>query len=165
MSTLNKNWPAICSIGDNLMRMAVALVDLDTEEGQQFAVALPQYFSPTEFKGPIPLSAMLQLESGQLGKHRLSDTGQIHHFDENGVLSDFGIPYTRYKTAKGDYDFPILPEDIDYNSLDFGKVIDWRGKKLFVAEYYPEKDFMEVVLCPAERICIDLPEYISENRG
>lgn len=159
MIQLHKNWSAICGIQDNLMRMAIALVDLETEEGQQLAQTLSQYFTETESDGPIPLSAMLQLELKQLGRDLLGGEGQIHHFDENGVLTDFQIPHTRYKTTEGTYEFDILPEDISYDSLCFGKVINWRGKKLFVAEYYPERSFMEVVLCPAEMIYIDLPEY------
>lgn len=140
------------------MRMAVALVDLETEEGKQFAAALPGYLSEVEVTGPVPLSAMLQWELGEIAKNE----GITEQFRFNDVLREFNIPFTVYKTAKGDYEYPLLPEDIDYESLEFAKVIDWRGKKLFVAEYYPEHGFMEVALCPAERIFIDMPKYLSQ---
>ncbi|HSX42324.1 MAG TPA: hypothetical protein VLE93_03155 [Candidatus Saccharimonadales bacterium] len=156
MNQLYKNWPAICGIKDNVMRMAVALIDLETEEGQQFAGALPNYFSETEVDGPIPLSALLRWELGWMANNEGTIAEQ---FRFNEVVGEFRIPFSIYRTVEGRYDFPLLPNDIDYDSLAFAKVIDWRGKKLFVAEYYPESGFMEVVLCPAERIFIDLPEY------
>ncbi|PJA47105.1 hypothetical protein CO172_03070 [Candidatus Uhrbacteria bacterium CG_4_9_14_3_um_filter_36_7] len=137
---MHKNWGMICLVGDPWLRMALGLINLETEEGQMLVEALPQYFC--EERGsewPIPWS-ILKREVDHAHLHELTDVVEGHN-----------IP-TIHFCGYGERPTEVLPEapkEFEFSSE--GDVKEYMGSLMVVIE-----NGSHLVLAPFERIVMDL---------
>ena len=149
-----KNWKNICGIQDRFVKMAISLVDADSEIGKKLAIAFPECFSKfysDEKSGPIPFSVLLQEEQNraeegwELGKFLVS----------HDALLAFDIPTLEYAyDARAAAEFKgsiLLPKDFDLKVVVGDEVII-NDKKLVVVEN--NEDCGLIYFVPAE--CIDV---------
>jgi hypothetical protein len=100
-----KRWREICEIHDYQFRVALSLLNLETDLGRMAAERLPEFFttSKTEGVGPVPLSALrLRAQDNARGYGSKFSNGHLVSYD---AVQAFNIP-----------------------------VFDWDGKEVVVVE-------------------------------
>lgn len=134
---MEKNWTAICEIRDPWLRMAIALLDMDTEEGKVVTSRLPMYFSDQPNDGPVPWSVLKQ-EVDHDALHMLVDV-LLHHY----------IPMIHFR---GEGVYPELPKTPDeLKEFEEGDLCEYMGKQMLVVE-----NGDQFVLAATDRIALDL---------
>lgn len=152
MSTLYPNWATICNIKDYWLRMAMALLNLSTDEGQLFATSLPQYFTTEKPNGPVLLSVILE-QAKRHGHLEGSASGREHPVSHEAVPEH--IPVIEFDITGdnlvGDV-LPRLPSTVSPSALQ-GSIVTINGKDFVVLENNCNCEIM--YLAPAEYIEID----------
>lgn len=171
-TTYHKNWPVICQIRDPLFQMAVALLDLTTQFGQEIARSLPSYFTDEQVNGPYPLSMLMEI-SYQWGLENEPDEPLYFHrydLEHTGTFERFSIPTFWYDKTPNEITGGGHTEKLTHEMRrkvraagGWGGVITHEGKRLFVASVLYESGYtsqnlqtMESVLfAPAELISVE----------
>ncbi len=168
-----KNWPEICKIENQLLRMFVATLDITSDMADRFIAAFPEFFSQTKERGPIPLSVLMD-HSQHVDACENPPRGYSERNISHKTISYYHIPtityqgYSYMRSMHGPPDLSLgelTPTDFP-RSRRFGRTFTWRGTELFIThamndgnDYY-DPDF--VTCCPAECIFIDVPSYLPE---
>ena len=146
-----KNWKEIAQIQNWYLRMALALADTTSIEGSRLRTGFPQCFETEtgEDEGPVPWS-VLQEDHQQ----RSIASGSEYRLDEidDDTLNEFNVPFVRWSlTEEGmrKYESPMLPQDARAQSHMFGDLMEVRGAKFVVVQFFDE---VELTLVPIERV-------------
>ncbi len=175
MKKFKKNWKKICQIEDFHFRMAVSLVDVSTEFGQEIAEdRFREYFNLTEdyvdeFLAkediyPVPLSVLLALARAEavLEKSGEADTEMLVCYSGYWEKMDIQIPEICFATEDNCVfeDVPMLPMEIRRQikrkrKVKIGNTFTWEGKKIVLMENgdNPRNGYF-LFFAPAE--CVDV---------
>ncbi len=161
-----KNWPEICKIENRRLRIAIATLDVTSEQEASIAAALPWLFTEQEVSGPVPLSVLMDHAGRKNDEFGLKRTYESvsRELNDWGALEEYHIPtivLVGGETTEPPNmidDFPV-PDDFPEDA-EFGDIVEIDGYKWFIAEISETKWF--VVLAPLERIFIDVYEYKHE---
>lgn len=147
---MRKNWKAICSIQEPILRMALALLDPDSEIGKRIMQQLPEYFTESDQSGPYPLSFILALAHRE-GLKEGSNYGELHPASFDAIPEDVPtVTFDIYGDNLTSAFFDKLPDGIDPDAKQ-GDIVTWNGKEMVVLEN--NESCCEMTLAPAE--CVD----------
>lgn len=155
-----KNWPAICQVQDWCLRMVLARVDVKSDLGINLQTAFPYCFCETEMKGPVPLSVLQETARQNNIKLNWNISEPEEYLYWMDALNDFNIPSIygcwsqEHYTKDGNPNTWVLFSEEFGQQLEFGKVVEFKGQKYFVAELLESRGMDECCLVPVE--CINI---------
>lgn len=152
-----RNWSAICEVEDWCLKMVLAHVNLESDEGKRLQTAFPECFSYNEALDRIPVSVLTEWS-----RSHPADEGadQTEFWEVTGTLEHFNIPYSRFSLSEHNRHDPIISEEeygamgegMEYDWKDFGKVVQFRSHQYFVAEVIEAE---HICLVPVEVLTLD----------
>lgn len=160
-----RNWSAICEIQDWCLKMVLARVDLDSDEGKRLQTAFPECFTREESRGPIPVSILMgyarqqSSRSGEGGAKYLEFSGALEYFNVPFITllidrdSDLGL-YHAARISEGELrEIGLVYEGWIGEPLDeyFGRIVEYQNHKYFIAQP-PSND---LILVPSEVLVLD----------
>lgn len=156
---LHKNWPEICELGKQNVRlmMAIATIDMKGPLATRLIDAFPKCFSEAATRGPIPLSVLREYarqsgfkEDGNLnGEDHLVFYYATHHYSVPVIEFVCTDHWTEgYDAITGAKALPI--PDAEWLDLSTGDLLDYEGARYIVVD----KDDEFFCIAPAE--CIDV---------
>jgi len=136
-----KNWPAICTIDNWCLRMAIARVDIKSEWGVRLQTAFPECFTGEKVNGPVPLSALQEVARDNNVKYNHREEAPGIFLFTMDALEDLSVPNLigcwdpeSHKTHLAYSTRWILFEDNFPRPDHFGEMVMYKGEKYFVAE-------------------------------
>ena len=152
-----KNWSSINEVADKHLQLALALVVTGSKEAERLAIAFPECFSEKEYYGPVLLSVLLDADFEQCEEDPGWYTEDKYLVSHEVIGKDYFfdapiITFAYNKDDVGDLEAVADVSAIDEENINFGDIVTYKGKKLFVVENNTS-GWIECV--PAECIKID----------
>ncbi len=150
---LYKNWSEICKLGDHLLIILLATLDMASEYADRLVFAFPECFSEKQQSGPYPMSYIRKLALKKGGGKNSADFPQSYDIDSQLKMPCVLLAYDEESLAEYPDLLELRPDNISMN-VSQGDVVEYEGRKMVVLEN--NESCREIALVPAELVDVNI---------